>query len=376
MAYGDMVHSLDVLKNGGVKGVIFTGGGEPLCNRHTLDGMWHARTLGLSVGLFTNGQLLDEVASARISREIKPAFVRVSLNAGNSTAYSLIHGVPASGVSFERVLDNLATLAEEKLKHRASFSLAIAVLITPLILDNLVDLAFEIKRLAFRYPGAVNHVSFRPAVSYAGGCWDNEAAKQCAEHLRHSPVPLARQLANDFDAFIRDGRQFPQALFDEALKIIDRQVIPILCAHRDSNDAVSVSVPARRFRAATEGRRYSRCLACPLVVFVGPDTSVYHCVERALDPDLSYGRLRDSDLDAIWDGSRRAAITARFAKTLGDGCPPVCLLHELNEVLNCAASAMETGGAAAARIRHEIDVAYHQFTQGVRPQLGDAVNFI
>jgi pyruvate-formate lyase-activating enzyme len=349
MSSQDMMRSLRALSEGGVKGVIFTGGGEPLKNQYTLDGMHEARLMGLSVGLFTNGQLLDKDACARIATVIKPSFVRVSLNAGNPEAYSLIHGTEGSGASFEQVLQNLSLLAAQKAAQKrdpgSQFHLDIGVLITPLILDNLLDLAYEIMRIAFRYPGSINNVAFRPAISYEGGCWDNDSAARCVDYLRRSPDAVATELAEQFLDFVNCGHQFPPALFDRALRIINDQVNPIIRAHEEGKPPqVTVSIPERRFSAATvatEDRVCSRCLACPLVVFVGPDTTVYHCVERALDERLAYGKLNQQDLRSIWAGPTRLKLISALAQSLDRSCPPVCLLHEDNATFNWIAKARE-----------------------------------
>jgi len=159
MTLEDMTGAVTALRGAGVKGVIFTGGGEPLCNDATIRGMRQARQVGLSVGLFTNGQLLSEDVCEELAREVEPSFVRVSINGWNAEAYSLVHGVRGTAYSLDRVLANLNSLARKKLEHKATFKLDIGILISPLVLDNLLDSAFEIKRLAFKFPGAINNVT-------------------------------------------------------------------------------------------------------------------------------------------------------------------------------------------------------------------------
>jgi len=384
MSSQDMMRSLRALRDGGVKGVIFTGGGEPLKNQHTLDGMHEARLMGLSVGLFTNGQRLDKNTCAKIATVIKPSFVRVSLNAGNSEAYSLIHGTAGSEASFEQVLQNLNLLAAQKAAQRedpgSQFHLDIGVLITPLILDNLLDLAYEIMRIAFRHPGSINNVAFRPAISYEGGGWDNDSAALCVDYLRRSPDDVAAKLAEQFLDFVNGRHQFPPSLFVRALRIINEQVKPIIRAHEEGKPPqVTVSIPERRFSAATvapEDSACSRCLACPLVVFVGPDTTVYHCVERALDETLAYGKLNQQDLRSIWSGPARQKVISALAHRLDRTCPPVCLLHEDNATFNWIAKALDAGGADSERVRHELDLARDYVSANVAKNLGDRVNFI
>jgi len=390
MSLDDIIDTIDQLRHAGVRGVIFTGGGEPLMNGATLEGMLYARRnvrwksresrgagkthkKRLSVGLFTNGQLLDcDDGIEKIARDIDPSFVRVSLNAGNSTAYSLVHGTPLdeTRITFEHVLGNIERLAKAKQDYDASFRLDIGVLISPLILDNLLDLSYELKRIAFRYPGMLNGVAIRPAVRYCSGCWNQPAVKRCARYLKN------RGHAESFLAFINRGAQFPAAIFEEAKAIVDREVRPILAA---GSHPIPVSLPTQRFddlgNQASE-MKLGRCIAAPLVAFVGPDTSLYHCVERALDPSLSYGKL--SQIDCAPEGGLTALLAAgrsRCENRSCQDCPPVCLLHEYNDVFTTLANRLN--GPEGERTRHDIDVAAEYFNDRVGTLLGqDVADFI
>src|SRR3990167_2825275 len=48
------------LSDAGVRGLIFTGGGEPLCNPQTVNAVKYAHKQGLDIGFITNGSLLNE----------------------------------------------------------------------------------------------------------------------------------------------------------------------------------------------------------------------------------------------------------------------------------------------------------------------------
>lgn len=60
----------------GAKLIHFSGGGEPLLNKHTIEAMRFANELGLEVALSTNGRLLTPEVASLVHN------VRVSLNAG------------------------------------------------------------------------------------------------------------------------------------------------------------------------------------------------------------------------------------------------------------------------------------------------------
>lgn len=395
MSRHDMINVIHRFGEAGVKGVIFSGGGEPLMNSSTLEGMLYARRgllweqpesrdarnrqKLLSVGLFTNGHLLHrDDGIVKIARDIDPTFVRVSLNAGNSKAYSLIHGTRPedTDITFENALTNIEQLARARQQYSSSFKLDIGVLITPLILDNLLDLAYALKRIAFRYPGMLNCVAIRPAVRYDGGCWNQEAVEDCERYLESSEYV---RFARSFREFMLQGKQFPRAVFEEAERIINEQVRPILGASLREIERITVSLPKQRFDDLTKpisGRKCDPCLAAPLVTFVGPDTTVYHCVERALNPAVRYGKL-----SKLEDNSKEGLLSflisgrQRCADSLLTGCPPVCLLHEYNEVFSEIDVRLE--GNDRERTQHEIDVAAGYFKERVASALGEEVaNFI
>lgn len=60
------------------KGLIFTGGGEPLCNDDTLSAIKYARAKGLEVGLVTNADLLNADIAKGLVRHC--TYIRISCN--------------------------------------------------------------------------------------------------------------------------------------------------------------------------------------------------------------------------------------------------------------------------------------------------------
>ena len=114
----------------GARAVEFSGGGEPLLHHYLVVAMWRAKTLGLKVGVTTNG--VPAGLSPALARQVAEAadYIRLSLNAGDPDTYEQIHraknwraawnggkmfseyrGKADFGVAFVLVPENLDSLA-------------------------------------------------------------------------------------------------------------------------------------------------------------------------------------------------------------------------------------------------------------------------
>lgn len=101
---------IDELQKAGVKGVIFIGGGEPLAHTSMPDPIIQANNLGMSVGLTTNGSLIDKYLSA-IAEHV--SWTRVSVDAGTEETFSRFR---PSGIlkAFDKVIGNMEQLSRIK----------------------------------------------------------------------------------------------------------------------------------------------------------------------------------------------------------------------------------------------------------------------
>jgi wyosine [tRNA(Phe)-imidazoG37] synthetase (radical SAM superfamily) len=82
----------------------FSGGGEPLLNRHTPEAMERARAKGLKVAISTNGAHLKPEIASLIH------YIRVSLNAGTKEQHHATNHAldPRHPGDWDRILDNIA----------------------------------------------------------------------------------------------------------------------------------------------------------------------------------------------------------------------------------------------------------------------------
>ncbi|MBU1999005.1 MAG: glycogen/starch synthase, partial [Candidatus Omnitrophica bacterium] len=333
MSLENMKKFLSSLKESGVKGVIFTGGGEPFMNPQTINGIRYAVEKGLIVGVFTNGSLLNR----RLIGEIIDAgvnFLRISLNAGTPEIHKLFHGVNTEKV-FAKVLRNLELFAEAIRKKRSPLELGVGVIINPLNIDNLIEIANRVKEIDARHPGVICYISYRPTVRYVGGCQDTPVTRMALEYVRQHKV--LQKYYPAYYNFLYGGYQFPRELFDEAVRILQTDVKPLL-----KENSIDVWVPSARMEGIWQKQKpFNECLSCPWVSFIGPDGTVYHCVELGLDERVAYGNLQKESFSQIWQGQQRKSVVDYINREgLGSICPPVCLLYEYNIVFGLLKQAL------------------------------------
>lgn len=157
------------------------GGGEPLNHPKIIDiikgifSLAKPSTERPHIGLVTNGVNLDRVFP--VAEELD--FVRVSLDAPNSTVYNPLHGINLRSRHFEKVIENTSRLVGIIGKKRVR----IGYLVVPPY-NSHRDAILETAELAHKL--GVEHVAFRPAVlpySTGQGTW-REVADAIVEAKR------------------------------------------------------------------------------------------------------------------------------------------------------------------------------------------------
>jgi cyclic pyranopterin phosphate synthase len=91
----------------GVRGLIFTGGGEPTVHRDLEELVALARSLGMDVGLITHGGLLHRRDVASLVADC--TWIRVSVDAATVEEYAAVHG--CGRAEWDRVWCNIALLS-------------------------------------------------------------------------------------------------------------------------------------------------------------------------------------------------------------------------------------------------------------------------
>lgn len=271
---------IDQIKNFGGKAVTFTGGGEPLCNPHTMDAVTYAGGLGLDIGFITNGFALDKEKSRTIAENC--TWVRVSLDAGTEDYYPVTHGL--NGEVFNKVKENIAELVRIKKETGSSVTIGAGFLTFTEMTDDMLNFV-ELSRSL-----GVDYAQFRPLLKRT----------QDEEINEKSDRRIIRNLeqANSFSS--KDFK--------------------VLC---------SVS-KYEKLRSGTGKRSYSVCHGHHFAAVIASDKKMYLCCHMRGISKYRIGDLRKNSLKEIWQSEKRKKI---YGSINFKDCPLLCRCDGMNEIL-------------------------------------------
>lgn len=274
-----MFKLIDELGQRGVKSITFTGGGEPLTNPATVEGLSKVREAQMEVGLVTNGGLMTADVCKTVVQTCM--FLRVSLDAARPSTHASVHRPKdLSRDNFDQILQNISTIVDLKKKVNRNLSIGIAFLVHPLNY-------FEIYEAA------------------------NLAKKLGADYIQIRPVFIpGKQVLKKMWLTV-------QELMEKSMELIDGQfsVFPIL--HRFDE-------------VARVERTYTRCLGHALLGVVAADCNAYICCQLRGFPRFSFGNLKEKSFFEIWQSKERKEVIKRIDL---NSCPP-CRYNKYNELLD------------------------------------------
>lgn len=254
----------------GVKGIIWTGGGEPTLHPHWPEIVQHAHGLGLEQGMYTLGGHFTEASARHLAQRL--TWVVVSLDACDHESYAAEKGVPAN--RFDAACDGIRALASAG--------------------------------------GAVVGASF---MLHAGN-W----------HRAPEMLALGRALGATYVTFrptIQTSPDRPGVPLDDRQWVTD--ATPTLQALSLEAD-VECDVPRFHEYRDWSGRKYSTCYGIRMNATVTPDGRVWVCPQRRGIAGSEVGDLRVESFSALWQ--RHVGQWTQF-----EGCRAMCRLHLVNETL-------------------------------------------
>jgi MoaA/NifB/PqqE/SkfB family radical SAM enzyme len=137
----------------GVKGVIFSGGGEPFVNKHTAKATAYAKSTGMDVGVITNGALLTTSDMEMLLENTK--WVRFSIDASNRELYKTIRGKD----DFDTVFDNVSNMYKMRDAMNSDTTIGVQMVVNK---KNLGD----IPKFYRKFKDIADYIQYRPLEGY------------------------------------------------------------------------------------------------------------------------------------------------------------------------------------------------------------------
>lgn len=251
----------------------FSGGGEPLINKHTVPAMERAVENGLSVALSTNGAFL----TPEVVRTVD--FVRVSLNAGTKEQHDMTNHPEDTHTDWYKILENIEKSAPHKKRD--------------------LGLAF-----------VVDHHNYRDILPFC---------------------KIASEVGADF-VHIR-----PAFWYDKKDDIATRTIMPLAFELSEEakalyGDKVKIFAISEKFDGYWTDRTYDRCLAVLTGTCLTATGEFAVCQDRT---DLRFGAsyTTGTPFEDIWGSEEhRKLVSTIVAGEQLDACPR-CVWNKRNEII-------------------------------------------
>lgn len=278
---------LDKMIAYGVKGIIFSGGGEPFLFKGLEELVHHASRNGVDTVVYSNGNAIVEERMEKLI-ESKPLLVRVSLNAGTEEVYDQFHN-PIFRGALKNVLKSLKLLAKGA-KENPRMSVGVGMVINEINRYDLVEAAKRVKEVVEETEGGIEFIAYRPV----------------------------------FDYYSKE--QLPAGLLDETSNIVETEVRKVL----EGTGVRVINVKGRYEALKRNTRTYSKCRAAGLFAEVVPGGNCFLCCDRNFNRRYLIGNLEKSDMADVVSGDHRMEVLEYINSNRCVVCPPACKSHEIN----------------------------------------------
>jgi radical SAM protein with 4Fe4S-binding SPASM domain len=281
---GRVLTTIEEMAACGVKSIVLAGEGEPLLHPDIGTIIGHIRTSGIDVGLFTNGQALNDELARRILPDL--SFVRFSFNGGSAQSYAKVHQVKP-GI-FNRVLGNMRDAARIKNQLKLCVDIGAQYVLIPENKNDLYRGAAAIKEAGLDYLAVKPFILQRPEQLY--------------------------QMAGQYDAHELE------ALFDQILSL--------------SGEHFAVVVRKNGF-AQPDRNGDAHCRGCSFITVINSAGDVATCLPYWDKPEFVYGNIYQNRFEEIWRGEKRKALQKHLESDMDtQRCPPNCRPNAINAYLS------------------------------------------
>jgi sulfatase maturation enzyme AslB (radical SAM superfamily) len=328
MTLEEAKHYLDELASVSVRGVIFTGGGDPTQHPDLYAMMEHCDSLGMDYSLNTNGLCLTPELSKKIMG-LNPTYVRLSINAGSPEVQELMSGQ----AGFDTVLANFEALLDNKVELSCPANIVVACVVGIINYLDMENLADRIAEIADRVKGRHGldtlpvDINIRPIYNYPGSKIHNgQIHDKIAAYLSARSEDDARS----YEQFLA-GEQTPPRVLEHVVDTIERAIMPKL-----ADTDINVFYPREKMLAVGEchSKPYKRCNGLYLYGFLWPDGRLFPCVEWAGTDGYEIGSLAAQSAKEIMRSRERMRVIDEINGCIHQKCAPICAYHEMNKYIH------------------------------------------
>jgi radical SAM protein with 4Fe4S-binding SPASM domain len=281
----DMGRSLKIIRelaDNGLKGLFFSGEGEPLIHPNIVDFITRSRRAGVECALNTNGFFLTQKMSRQLLKSL--TFMRVSINGCNPKNYQKIH--MATPEAYGRVIRNLADAVKVRKEEGLTTTIGVQCIILKENIGLIGGLADDLM------DAGVDYLSLKP--------------------------------------FLPIGT----TTYRTAIDMEDGRTVSLLKRwEKKSTDRFRVIVrwgSLAKFKART----YDRCLSLPFMIEIDSKGDVYPCGVLLGNKKFSCGNIYLQEYRQIMESPRYARVMKNIQTKLDvHKCMPNCRNDAVNRFL-------------------------------------------
>jgi len=283
---------IDRLIEGGVFGLIFTGGGEPFLSRFTLQGIRYAREKGADIELFSNGSVINQkTIDALVTLNLH--IIRISLNAGTKEGHLSHHNyLNPNADHFRTVLRNIEALAKARTERKSPRNFGIAYLLSNRNEGNIRKAAEILLSIIDKFPGGIDYITVRAETDHFG-------TQMMDPLIFERETRIARDIEHEF---VERGVSF---------RFLSR--LP-------------------EFREDMKG--YNTCRALRAFGEVGPSGEMFQCCDRNAHPAYRVGNILTTPVSEIWRSKGYQDLLDKMNASGLSLCPPLCKPHVYNQIFD------------------------------------------
>lgn len=277
--YEKCIEILDDCKELGVKGMQFTGGGEPTVHPKHQEIMQHSVNLGLELGLVSNMVILRD-GLLDVFKSDKSKWVRVSVDAGDELSYARIRRI--NKAMYNKACENIQKLVHIRDSFNPDLVIGVGFVVTK---ENWQEVVIATEK----------------------------AKSWGVNNIRISAI-FSEDDIDYFDGFWEEANE----LCKEAKKLEDpKQNFKVFNLFDDRSEDLKLGHPD-----------YSFCTYQHLNSYIGGDLNVYRCCNLAYNLRGKLGSIENMRFKDFWLSREKEDVMGDFDAR---GCP-LCMFSNKNRL--------------------------------------------